>query len=85
MESVKVKVLFTGSIQAAVGKGEMEMEVSSDIKAAAGDIRKEILKYAPDLLYTMLVNGSHYTYALKAGTELKNGDVLNIIPVTLGG
>ena len=85
MESVRVIVKFIGNIKDAMGKEQQEMQVSPDIRTAAGDLRKEMIKVAPDLLYTMLINGSHYTYAMNQGVLLKDGDELKIIPVMLGG
>lgn len=86
MGRVHVIVRYTGNIKEVMGREQQELLVSSDIQAAAGDLRKEIIKAAaPDLLYTLLINGSHYSYALEKGVKLKDGDELNIIPVMLGG
>lgn len=85
MERVRVVVKFVGNIRDAMGQEQQEMLVAPDIAAAAGDLRKAIVKAAPDLLYTMLINGTHYTYAMKKGITLKDGDELSIIPVMLGG
>lgn len=85
MASVRVTVRFIGNIREAMGKEQQEMQVSPAIEAAAGELRKEMIKAAPDLLYTMLINGSHYTYAMNQGVLLKDGDELSIIPVMLGG
>ena len=85
MNKVRVNIKFTGNISKVMGKDEMSFETSDNLEKALGDLRKEMIKVSPDILYTILVNGTHYSFAVKNRTELRDGDVLTVLPVTLGG
>lgn len=85
MNSVKITVKFIGSIAALMGKDQIILETTDDLERAIGDIKQQILAVAPDILYTMLIGGKHYSIALKQLTKLKDGDEILVIPVTLGG
>ena len=85
MRSVNIQVKFMGSISKAVGKDCIQLETSADLETAIGDVKQQILAAAPDLLYTMLIGGMHYSIALKQGVKLEDGDEISVIPVTLGG
>jgi len=83
---VQVKVKFYGPVGGRLGIKEMEMDVETDIDKAVGAVKDVIVsKAGNDVLFNILVNGVSYSAAKKDGSDIKQGDEIAVIPVTLGG
>jgi molybdopterin synthase sulfur carrier subunit len=79
---MKVQVLFFGATADAVGKREIELELSEPVRA--GDVFREILAGHPPLAHHKLLFAVNQEYS--NGEELlNNGDELAVFTAVSGG
>lgn len=82
----RIEVTFYGNISEYAGMDHMEMDSAETVEEAIKTIQSVLKeKGGETLLYTIMINGKHYTKAIKENPALADGDTINVIPVTVGG